>query len=399
MIVGVALLVFVRPAEAEIVYTPVNVTIHPQQHYHLDLNNDGVTDFTISNDLIVIDGQCLSSRSGVYETPAAGNGTQDSPPADAQLPADLKEGDEIGPDQAFGVGQRALVYANQECGPYQTGGRWNPNGNNGYLGLMFQINGETHYGWAELHITYTRGKGWIDFYATLTGYAYETIPGMPINAGQTTEAGASSAFSSSPANRNDFGRSEAAIVYTPENVTISGDGIITLPKNGPVQFTIQAAHDTGSCGLLGRYSAASVLVTSTTGDGVVAGSGVGYAAALSNGDPIGPGQSFAEGQAFMAEAHVNSITCGENNFNGYWCNGENLRHNTEPCHTVDGYLGLELEFEGSTHYGWAHIVVTPVQNPEEFTVHLTGYAYETVPGMPISAGQTSDGDGEASLTQ
>jgi carboxypeptidase T len=41
---------------------------------------------------------------------------------------------------------------------------------------MFQINGEIHYGWAQLSVEAST--------ATLMGYAYETIPGMPINAGE-----------------------------------------------------------------------------------------------------------------------------------------------------------------------------------------------------------------------
>jgi hypothetical protein len=51
-----------------------------------------------------------------------------------------------------------------------------------YLGLRFMINGETHYGWARMTIT----KGIL--HAVLTGYAYETIPNKPLNAGQTSDA-------------------------------------------------------------------------------------------------------------------------------------------------------------------------------------------------------------------
>ena len=50
---------------------------------------------------------------------------------------------------------------------------------NRYLGIAFVIKGRIHYGWAR--ITVTPGK---NFQATLTGYAYETIPKKPIIAGQ-----------------------------------------------------------------------------------------------------------------------------------------------------------------------------------------------------------------------
>jgi hypothetical protein len=54
-----------------------------------------------------------------------------------------------------------------------------------YLGLKFSLKGKVHYGWARLgNIHSFIGKA----SATLTGYAYETIPGKSIKAGQTKEA-------------------------------------------------------------------------------------------------------------------------------------------------------------------------------------------------------------------
>ncbi len=52
---------------------------------------------------------------------------------------------------------------------------------NRYLGLSFQINGETHYGWARLNVQ-SAGH---TLTAVLTGYAYETIANKPIIAGKT----------------------------------------------------------------------------------------------------------------------------------------------------------------------------------------------------------------------
>ena len=51
---------------------------------------------------------------------------------------------------------------------------------NRYLGLRFAINGKAHYGWARLNVSVSKG-----IHATLTGYAYETIPNKPIIAGKT----------------------------------------------------------------------------------------------------------------------------------------------------------------------------------------------------------------------
>ena len=50
-----------------------------------------------------------------------------------------------------------------------------------YLGLKFQIKGSTHYGCARLNIKVSKTT----ITATLTGYAYETIPKKPIIAGET----------------------------------------------------------------------------------------------------------------------------------------------------------------------------------------------------------------------
>lgn len=47
-VIAVAIVtVFSLPAVAEIVYTPVQVSIPANGYYSLDLNHDGITDFTL----------------------------------------------------------------------------------------------------------------------------------------------------------------------------------------------------------------------------------------------------------------------------------------------------------------------------------------------------------------
>jgi len=172
-------LLAVWPAEAQIVYTPTNITIGgPYGSYNLDVNNDGVTDFTIDVEGC---GVCLNPFSIVWETPASGNGVVDS--KNLKGPARLGKGFEIGPSQTFygGNGGMASIRA---CGPYGDktcrSGNWASKSGSvkGYLGLSFQVSGETFYGWADLTVI----DGAV---VTLTGYAYESTPGMPIKAGQT----------------------------------------------------------------------------------------------------------------------------------------------------------------------------------------------------------------------
>ncbi len=164
------LLAVARPAEAQVVYTPTNITI-TEGKYKLDLNNDGVTDFTIAVSIGANkEPPCQNFHYTVQETPSSDNGAESSP-----YPAELVTGDQIGPSQTFYAGRGILLSLHRSCKTH-----WKGNwvfGQPGYLGLSFQLEGNTYYGWAQLNIT-SNGT-------TLTGYAYESTPGMPINAGQT----------------------------------------------------------------------------------------------------------------------------------------------------------------------------------------------------------------------
>jgi len=86
----------------------------------------------------------------------------------------LRHGSRIGPKKRFLAGS-AYVTGSESWGYWR-------NVTNRYLGLEFKIQGKYHYGWARLSVEF------IDPYtpeATLTGYAYETIPNKPIIAGKT----------------------------------------------------------------------------------------------------------------------------------------------------------------------------------------------------------------------
>jgi hypothetical protein len=159
---GVSLLA-ARPAEAEIVYTPVNVAIGPRTSFLLDLNNDGISDFLITN----------------WEYGQTEHlGINQEAPADGVLGrgAALPAGVRIGPKGAF-VGYGTMAFQDSVSGISFYDGPWK-DAHNRYLGLKFSINGETHYGWARLTVTAKRG-----IFATLTGYAYETVPNKTIMAG------------------------------------------------------------------------------------------------------------------------------------------------------------------------------------------------------------------------
>jgi hypothetical protein len=66
---------------------------------------------------------------------------------------------------------------------------------------------------------------------------------------------------------------------------------------------------------------------------------------------------------------------------------------------LQAYLGLKFTIKGKIHFGWARVKVDTLQKP--FSVTLTGYAYETIPGKGIIAGATKgpdDGEPAASVT-
>jgi hypothetical protein len=63
-------------------------------------------------------------------------------------------------------------------------GPW-PKGQIGYLGFSFLIGGQPHYAWAAVEFNVITMFGPPKLIVVLTGYAYETVPGMSISAGQT----------------------------------------------------------------------------------------------------------------------------------------------------------------------------------------------------------------------
>jgi hypothetical protein len=91
----------------------------------------------------------------------------------------MKKGSPIGPKGHFQAGTCALVIGRSSNGASGYGPWFNVT--NRYLGLKFKIKGKTHYGWARLTVRGTFGS----IVATLTGYAYETIPNKAIIAGAT----------------------------------------------------------------------------------------------------------------------------------------------------------------------------------------------------------------------
>jgi hypothetical protein len=167
---GVSLLALAAPCEAEVVYTPAHVLITRNASYSIDLNHDGIADFTISS----------FARSLAVIAPA-GNGVKCLPGSCAftfAYASAMGAGSPIGSADRF-YGSNRVPMAIEGLGlPWD-------NVRDRYLGLEFEIQGKNHFGWARLSVQFaTRQNTWR---AQLTGYAYETVAERPIKAGQIKE--------------------------------------------------------------------------------------------------------------------------------------------------------------------------------------------------------------------
>jgi hypothetical protein len=175
---GVTALAFGQSATAEIVYTPADINVGT--YYSLDINHDGVPDFTLETvpydsghgDFLLL---FLDVPGNAVRPPFEGGGTRNA----AALPI----GAHIGPAQTFTThttyGGVFMGNAFQYGSIHDSNGPW-LGATNKFLGLKFLIDGEVHYGWARLTVT-----GGIS--ATISGYAYETVSNKVIWAGQRSE--------------------------------------------------------------------------------------------------------------------------------------------------------------------------------------------------------------------
>jgi hypothetical protein len=168
------------PAFASIKYTPVNLVVPNNGAYGVDFNLDGVKDFWIGS----FSGSASCGNRGSVQ------GSANISPVNSTsgviltgvYAAALPAGVPLGSAQVFAKRQAQLMSFNT-CGG-QVAGNWF-NVYNHYLGLEFQIAGQTHFGWVELS---THLYGYIPtmkLSTVIVGFAYETIVGKTIITGQT----------------------------------------------------------------------------------------------------------------------------------------------------------------------------------------------------------------------
>jgi hypothetical protein len=157
-------------SDAEVVYTPIQR--HVRSSFFIDLNHDGLEDFQIYSSL-------LSGAGIVKVLPARNNRILAAGPDQcvfSNAAAPLPGGAVIGPGKPFQASATCMAYLGY--GALSSGGPWKE-AKHRYLGLAFVIDGKEHFGWARLSLS----KFLFNNTAEIEGYAYETIPGKPIIAG------------------------------------------------------------------------------------------------------------------------------------------------------------------------------------------------------------------------
>ncbi len=170
-------LALAQPADAKIVYTPIHHVIQPNSSYKLDLNHDGRTDFTLSN---IIRCRTICTYYSLLQKPADHNRVVGYTNEFLRLSRLCRQGARMAHARGFKTGIGFLAKIKYDPGNTSVLGPW-PNTKSDYLGLKFDIKGKTHYGWARFNVSVIKRA----ITATLTGYAYETVPNKSIIAGRT----------------------------------------------------------------------------------------------------------------------------------------------------------------------------------------------------------------------
>jgi hypothetical protein len=228
---GVGVLALAQPVEAKIVYTPANVVIgyNGVETYYLDLNHGGITDFTIHWAKSI---GIYFRHQDLYALPAASNQVVGMKSCSSGFctinAAALYRGVKIGSGQAFYGGKRASMARGQCKRDCSFWGNW-LGANNRYLGLAFTIHGKTHYGWARLTVRVVSHRF---LSSTLTGYAYETIPGKSIIAGRTKAAEDDPTNGRDSANPNNPGSGASLTNPIPDTPQPASLGMLALGAQG-----------------------------------------------------------------------------------------------------------------------------------------------------------------------
>lgn len=183
---GVGALALAQPAEASVVVTKTNIAVNFGSQVSIDLNNDGVNDFTLAAEGANYDHSFYGTFAAI---PLHGGGVVggNRGPLGPYASA-LAKGANVGPSAHFsssvGRGQLTVERFNGFASASTIityYGKWAPGAGTQYLGVKFIINGQTHYGWIALSLSKNS-----ELSGTITEYAYETVANKKVGAGNTS---------------------------------------------------------------------------------------------------------------------------------------------------------------------------------------------------------------------
>jgi hypothetical protein len=200
---GVAVLALSQNSEAKIVYTATHQKIPLNAPFYLDVNGDGVADFSFFANTFLggavrretytfnsdadMEVFAVAKSNQVWGKLEFQTGVQ-RPIGDVPVVSALPAGVRLGPNGKFNASNFWMGGVSATDGePPSYFGPWAPQGGNvreHYVGLKFVVDGEIHYGWARFNVQMRQPlKG--NLQAILTGYAYETVANAPILSGDT----------------------------------------------------------------------------------------------------------------------------------------------------------------------------------------------------------------------
>jgi hypothetical protein len=206
----IASALFAVAANAQIVYTnvkPDSTIFFSKGVFHLDLNNDGIIDYTLN--FQYINGFCIKKKSkwgNLYSTSLSKHVLSDSLSYPKKLLANYVID---GSSRVWSTTGGKLRGRFWSCsGVADNIGNWKTT-DDGYAGLQLNDGFNTYYGWVRLSVSGTNS-------ITIKDYAYNSIPGQSILAGQTSSVVASiGALANQQRNNEKIIRNATQLKITP----------------------------------------------------------------------------------------------------------------------------------------------------------------------------------------
>jgi hypothetical protein len=168
-------------ANAQVVYTDINpdTVLHDSLFYNLNMDNAGLPEFRFET----IEYQLSSGVANIAAVGPISNANNailgSLYSSSIPVPFSMNNGDSISGTNANWQDQTVNGGAQYLAGVYGSYSIGNWIGvNDKYMGVRFRIGTNTHYGWVRLSVS--AGADTI----TIKDYAYQTLPGVGITAGQ-----------------------------------------------------------------------------------------------------------------------------------------------------------------------------------------------------------------------